>query len=95
MTSTGPAGPKSKLTAEQTEQVFDNIFALLDAAGMDVSHLVKLVIYCAAPGGTATIREIRNIRLGGHSPASTFVQVAGLANPDYLVEIEGEAVRET
>ena len=80
--------------AEQTEQVFDNLSALLDAADMDLSHLVKLVIYCADPDGAPIIREIRNLRLEGHAPASTFIHVAGLANPDYLVEIEGEAVRE-
>ena len=80
--------------AEQTDLVFDNIEAVLKAADMEIRDLVKLVIYCAAPGGAAVVREIRNKRLGIHAPASTFLQVAGLANPKYLVEIEGEAVRE-
>ena len=79
---------------KQTEQVFDNILAMLQAAEMDLKDLVKLVIYCAVPGGSYMVREIRNRRLGAHAPASTFVQVAGLANSQYLVEIEGEAVRE-
>ena len=78
----------------QTQLVFDNIEALLAAADMNLSHLVKLVIYCAEPGGAGVVRSIRNQRLGEHAPASTFLYVAGLANPDYLVEIEGEAVRE-
>lgn len=77
----------------QTEQIFDNIEVLLDAAGMDLGHVVKLTIFCADPDGAAVIREIRNRRLGNHAPASTFLHVAGLANPAYLVEIEGEAVR--
>ncbi len=80
--------------AQQTEQVFDNIEAVLTAAGMQMSDLVKLVIFCAVPGGSAVVREIRNRRLAGHAPASTFLQVAGLANPAYLIEIEGEAARE-
>lgn len=88
-----PDGTLVKGLAEQTEQVFDNLEALLAAAGMTLAHVVKLTIFCAAPGGAGTIREIRNRRLGEHAPASTFVQVAGLANPDYLLEIEGEAVR--
>ena len=79
--------------AEQTEQIFDNLEAILASVGMGIGNLVKLTIFCAAPGGATTVREIRNRRLGSHAPASTFVQVAGLANPDYLVEIEGEAVR--
>ena len=79
---------------KQSELVFDNLFAVLASADMELTDLVKLVIYCTVPGGSAVVREIRNRRLGSHAPASTFVQVAGLANPKYLVEIEGEAVRE-
>lgn len=78
----------------QTELVFDNIVAMLRAADMDLTDLVKLTIFCAAPGGAGIVREIRNRRLGTHAPAATFLQVAGLANPSYLVEIEGEALRE-
>jgi enamine deaminase RidA (YjgF/YER057c/UK114 family) len=80
--------------AEQTELVFDNIVSVLKAADMELGDLVKLTIFCCAPGGAQTVREIRNKRLGSHAPAATFVQVAGLANPKYLVEIEGEAIRE-
>jgi 2-iminobutanoate/2-iminopropanoate deaminase len=80
--------------AEQTELIFDNLFAVMRAADMELKDLVKLTIFCCAPGGAQTVREIRNKRLGSHAPASTFVQVAGLANPKYLVEIEGEAIRE-
>ena len=91
-----PTGRLEATTAAsaQTQLVFDNIEALLAAADMDLSNLVKLVIYCAEPGGAGVVRAIRNQRLGDHAPASTFVYVAGLANPDYLVEIEGEAVSE-
>ena len=80
--------------AEQTELIFDNMISVLKAADMELKDLVKLTIFCCAPGGARTVREIRNKRLGSHCPASTFVQVAGLANPKYLVEIEGEAIRE-
>ena len=91
---TRPDGALLEGLDKQTEQVFDNLFAVLSAAEMEVRDLVKLVIYCTVPGGSAVVRDIRNTRLGSHAPASTFVQVAGLANPHYLVEIEGEAVRE-
>jgi 2-iminobutanoate/2-iminopropanoate deaminase len=78
----------------QTELVFDNIFAVLEAAGMSLVNLVKLTIFCVMPGNAAAVREIRNRRLGEHCPASTFILVAGLANPAYLIEIEGEAIAE-
>ena len=79
----------------QTELIFDNIELVLAEAGMTIRDLVKLTIFCAAPGGAGAVREIRNRRLGDHCPASTFLQVAGLANPAYLVEIGGEALRES
>ncbi len=78
----------------QTELVFDNLTAVLAAAGLGIADLVKLTIFCADPQGAGPIRQIRNQRLGDHCPASTFIHVAGLANPAYLIEIEGEALRE-
>jgi enamine deaminase RidA (YjgF/YER057c/UK114 family) len=38
---------------------------------------------------------VRDQMLGDHAPASTYLEVAGLARPEFLFEIEGEAVRET
>jgi enamine deaminase RidA (YjgF/YER057c/UK114 family) len=78
----------------QTEQVFDNIFALLKAADMELKDLVKIVTYCVRPQEIPIIREVRARRLGGHAPASTFLIVPALANPGFLIEIEGEAARE-
>src|SRR5947209_2558200 len=89
----GRDGKLAQGLAAQTEQVFDNLEAVLAAAGFSIGQIVKLTIFCTVSGGSAVVREIRNKRLGNHAPASTFVQVAGLANPDYLVEIEAEAVR--
>jgi 2-iminobutanoate/2-iminopropanoate deaminase len=78
----------------QAEQAYDNLLALIAAAEMVPSDLVKIVTYCAVPGSIAVIGRVRERKLGRHAPASTYIEVAGLANPDYLVEIEGEAVRE-
>ncbi len=61
---------------------------------MAVQDLVKIVVYSAVPGAVATYRTIRDRRLGGHLVAATYVEVAALAAPAYLVEIEGEAVCE-
>ena len=40
----------------------------------------------------AKIGEVRARYIGQPPPASTFVVVASLADPDFLVEIEGVAV---
>jgi enamine deaminase RidA (YjgF/YER057c/UK114 family) len=79
----------------QAELAFDNLFAIIAAAEMTLADLVKLTVYCAVPGSIGIIRQVRTRKLGRHAPASTYLEVAGLANPSYLVEIEGEAVRET
>lgn len=78
----------------QSEQCFTNIFAVLDGAGFKREHLVKLVMYVTQPGQTAVVREVRDRMLDGHLCCSTYIQVAGLAVPAWLVEIEAEAVKE-
>ncbi len=79
----------------QTEQVFDNILALVAAADMEMTDIVKIVTYCTVPGQLSVIREIRQRKFGNHAPASTLLIVAGLANPEFLIEIEAEALRES
>ncbi|HEX8164610.1 MAG TPA: RidA family protein [Beijerinckiaceae bacterium] len=37
---------------------------------------------------------VRDRQFAGHAPASTYLEIAGLASPRFLVEIEGEAVKE-
>ena len=78
----------------QLEQCWDNLIAVLRASGMDVANLVKVTIFVTVPDAIAVSRGVRERKLGGHAPASTFLQVAGLARPDFLVEIEAEAVKE-
>ena len=77
----------------QAEQVWVNILALLKAADMDVTNLVAIRVYDAAPGNVAAYRTIRDRVLNGHLIAATYVIVAGLASPDFLTEIEAEAVK--
>ena len=78
----------------QTEQCFKNIFAVLDGAGFKREHLVKLVTYVTEPGQTGVVREVRDRMMDGHLCCSTYLQVAGLAAPTWLVEIEAEAVKD-
>ena len=89
-----PDGTILKGLEAQTAQVFDNILALVKAAEMDVTDIVKIVTYCTVPGQMNVIREVRQRKLGMHAPASTLLIIAGLANPEFLIEIEAEAVKE-
>ena len=76
------------------ETAWDNLTAILVEAGMNVTNLVKITVFVTEPGRAASYRAIRDRRMGGHLAAATYLQVAGLAHPDYLVEIEAEAVCE-
>jgi 2-iminobutanoate/2-iminopropanoate deaminase len=78
----------------QTEVALDNLTAVLREAGMEIPDLVKMTTFVTVPGSVATFRRVRDRRFAGHAPASTYLEVAGLASPRFLVEIEGEAVKE-
>jgi 2-iminobutanoate/2-iminopropanoate deaminase len=89
-----PNGAIAEGLEAQTLQALDNVLAAVAAAEMKMTDIVKLTIFCTQRGGVATVREARTKKLGRHAPASTYIEVAGLADPAYLIEIEGEAVRE-
>lgn len=80
--------------AEQMEAAWDNLIAVLEEAGMGVTDLIKIMAFVTVPGSVDTYRVVRDRRLMGHRPASTYLEVTGLARPDFLFEIEGEAVVE-
>jgi enamine deaminase RidA (YjgF/YER057c/UK114 family) len=75
----------------QTRIVFDLIEDLLHEAGGDIGHLVNLVIHVVDMTQFAQISAVRNRRLKDPPPASTIVEVSGLANPEFLVEITATA----
>ena len=77
----------------QMERTWSNLLAVLTAGGFEINHIVKVTTFVTEPGQTALYREIRDRALQGHLCAATYLQVAGLASPDFLVEIEAEAVK--
>lgn len=88
-----PDGATAEGPQAQMEQAFANIFAVLDAAGMDRSDLVKVTSLLTRREDIPIMREVRERLLGDALPASTLMIVAGLAQEDWLVEIEAVAAR--
>lgn len=86
-----PDGQVPEGAAAQMEQAFANLIAVLAAAGLTPAHLVKITVFVTQPGLTALYRETRDAMLGGHACCATYLQVAGLAAPNLIVEVEGEA----
>lgn len=78
---------------EQAAVALENIKRNLDAAGMGVGDVVKLTWYVVGQIDAQRRREVLTRWLGDHRPASTFIYVAGLASPEYRVEIDAVACR--
>ena len=79
----------------QTEYILKNIEAALKASGAALDDLFKLTIYIAQgqdvrkgfEGAQGFLKKLNN------PPVISGIVVAGLANPDYLVEIEAVAFK--
>lgn len=76
----------------QTEQVFANLKAVLKAAGGTLDNLVMTTTYIVDREYREGYNEVRRAQYKKNPPTSTLVIVKGLANPDYLIEINGIAV---
>jgi enamine deaminase RidA (YjgF/YER057c/UK114 family) len=91
---TRPDGTLAATIGEQADQAFANIIGILGAKSMSVANIVKLNIYAVAgQTGVEHVRAARQRHLGDYRPTSTFVYVAGLVDPKYLIEIEAIAAR--
>jgi enamine deaminase RidA (YjgF/YER057c/UK114 family) len=76
----------------QIDQALANLGAVLAAHGMGPANIVKVTVFLTDPALIPAWRAKRDAFMAGHAPASTLLIVAGLASPDYRVEVEAEAV---
>jgi enamine deaminase RidA (YjgF/YER057c/UK114 family) len=90
-----PDGQTPPTIAEQADQVFANVVALLNAHGLDATSIVKLTTFMVAGQDGDAVRAARRKHLGSHRPASTAVFVAALVDPAWLVEVEAVAAKGT
>jgi 2-iminobutanoate/2-iminopropanoate deaminase len=78
---------------KQTEQVFENLRHVLEAAGSGLDLVGKLTVLALSLDYRPVIHEVRSRVFApiGHYPASTLAVVTNLAHPDFLVEIDAVA----
>jgi 2-iminobutanoate/2-iminopropanoate deaminase len=76
----------------QTEQVYENLRAVLEAHGATFGDVVKIQTYFTTLDGLAESREIRARYLPAEPPASTAVQVVALVVPEAMIEVDVVAV---
>ena len=78
--------------AEQTHKVMQNIRQLIEEAGGNMAHLVKVVVYITDVRHREAVYRTMGEYIQEIHPVSTGLVVQALARPGWLVEIDATAV---
>ena len=76
---------------EQTRQVMENIKLLLEAAGSSMEKIIKCLVFITDMKDFQAMNEVYKSYFEKDPPARSCVEVAALANPELIVEIEAIA----
>lgn len=76
----------------QAVQAFENLRAVLMAAGSGIDKLIKVNIYVTDMANFESVVAIRERYFSPPWPADTLVEVSALALPELMIEIEGVAL---
>lgn len=76
----------------QCRQVFQNLETVVDESGATLESIVKLTVFLTDMQTLSEYTRIKGEFFRGEQPASTAVEVAALARPEMLVEVEALAV---
>ncbi len=76
--------------AVQSEQVMQNLSAILDAAGSSLANLIKTTVYLVDLGDFAAMNEVYARHVGDRPPARATIEISKLPS-GALVEIEAVA----
>jgi 2-iminobutanoate/2-iminopropanoate deaminase len=76
---------------EQTEQIFENLRAILEAAGSGLDRLVKTTVFLTDLGDFAGMNEVYARHVGEVPPARATIEVSALPSG---AKVEIEAIAE-
>ena len=77
--------------ATQTEQALKNIAAILEAAGSNLSRVLRCGVFMTDISEFAAMNEVYGKVFGQNRPARTTVQVSALPMPGLRIEIDAIA----
>ena len=77
----------------QARLVFENIKNILASGDMSLKDLVRLNVYIVHPEDMAGFRTVRDEYVSEIKCGSTMIVIAGLAKPEFLIEIEAMAAK--
>jgi enamine deaminase RidA (YjgF/YER057c/UK114 family) len=78
--------------SKQADQAMANVAMLLDEAGSELGHIVKVVVYVTDIRYREAVYRSMGTWLKGVFPVSTGLVVPALARPEWVVEIDVTAV---
>jgi 2-iminobutanoate/2-iminopropanoate deaminase len=80
---------------KQLEQAFENLDAVLKAAGFSLTNVVRLNYYTTDVDGFLGASDIvgRRLSAAGCQPSGTLLGISKLAFPGLMIEIEATAVK--
>lgn len=81
--------------AGQAELCFDQIAAILAEAGMTLADVVRINAFVSGREHLRPYMDVRNRRFAAPYPASTLMVVSGFARPEFVVEVEVIAAKES
>ena len=87
----GSSEPVSDAIGEQTEQVFANLRAILEAAGSSLDRIVKTTVYLTDLGDFQAMNEVYKQHVGELPPARATIEVSKLPAGS-RIEIEAIAL---
>ena len=87
------AGTLAADVEAQTEQCLRNIQTILEAAGSGLLHVLRCGVFLIDMREFAKMNGVYARVFGGHRPARTTVQVAGLPGDGLRVEIDAVAYK--
>ena len=77
----------------QHRRIWLNVIEILNSADMGVEDLVRLNVFSLNPADVFMVSSGRQEFLGDHKPVSTYLAIAGLARPEFLVEMDAVACK--
>ena len=91
---TAPDGSVPEGFEAQHDQIWQNTVAILNDAGFGVEEIVSINVFSTDPTGLQHVMAHRKKYLSpDHTPASTWLVISQLANPQWVVEMETIAAK--
>jgi enamine deaminase RidA (YjgF/YER057c/UK114 family) len=97
VSGTAPIGPDGKTVgagdpSAQARRCFEIAKQALEKLGASLDDVIRTRVFLTRIEDWKAVAEVHGERFRGVRPASTFVQVSSFVDPEWLVEVEVDAV---